>query len=110
MRTLKPRNFIVLLLLAASLAFAAPATDLPFGDWKRSSKEPILSPQGTGWESAGVFNPAVVSFESPFWLLHGTKVVTRRTVMLYRAQDAAGTSRIGYAESEGAGSGIRGRS
>jgi predicted GH43/DUF377 family glycosyl hydrolase len=86
MRTLKPRNFIVLLLLAASLAFAAPATDLPFGAWKRATNEPILSPQGNTWESAGTFNPAVVFHNGKF-------------VMLYRAQDASGTSRLGYAES-----------
>src|SRR3984893_6819764 len=86
MRTLKPKTFIGLLLLAASLAFAAPATDLPFGAWKRATNEPILSPQGTGWESAGTFNPAVVFHNGKF-------------VMLYRAQDASGTSRLGYAES-----------
>jgi len=86
MRTLKPRNFIVLLLLAASLAFAIPATDLPFGAWKRATNEPILSPQGTTWESAGTFNPAVVFHNGKF-------------VMFYRAQDASGTSRLGYAES-----------
>jgi predicted GH43/DUF377 family glycosyl hydrolase len=74
-------------LLAASLAFAAPTTDLPFGTWKRALNEPILSPQGTTWESAGTFNPAVV--------LHNGKFV-----MLYRAQDASGTSRLGYAESK----------
>src|SRR6266446_3023951 len=86
MHVLKPKNLIVLLLLAASLAFAAPATDLPFGVWKRATNEPILSPQGTTWESAGTFNPAVVVRNGKF-------------VMLYRAQDAAGTSRLGYAES-----------
>src|SRR3984893_17343231 len=86
MRTLKPKTFIGLLLLAASLAFAAPATDLPFGAWKRASNEPILSPRGTTWESAGTFNPAVVFHNGKF-------------VMLYRAQDASGTSRLGYAES-----------
>jgi predicted GH43/DUF377 family glycosyl hydrolase len=86
MRTLKPRNFIVLLLLAASLAFAAPTMDLPFGAWNRATNEPILSPQGTTWESAGTFNPAVVFHNGTF-------------VMLYRAQDASGTSRLGYAES-----------
>ena len=86
MHVLKPKTFIVLLLLAATLAFAAPATNLPFGAWKRASEEPILSPQGTTWESAGTFNPAVP--------LHNGKFA-----MLYRAQDASGTSRLGYAES-----------
>src|SRR5260370_19300058 len=72
-------------LLAASLALAAPTVDLPFGAWKRASNEPILSPQGTTWESAGTFNPATV--------IHNGKIG-----MLYRAQDASGTSRLGYAE------------
>ena len=86
MHALKPKVFIALLLLAVSLAFAAPATDLPFGAWTRASNEPILSPQGAAWESAGTFNPAVVFHNGKF-------------VMLYRAQDASGTSRLGYAES-----------
>ncbi len=52
----------------------------------RLSQTPIVSPQGSGWESAGTFNPAVTVY-------HG------KVVMLYRAQDAVGTSRLGYAES-----------
>jgi len=64
----------------------AAATTFPFGEWRRAAEAPVLSPQGTTWESAGTFNPAVVR--------HGSKFV-----MLYRAQDAAGTSRLGYAES-----------
>ena len=75
-----------LLIFAASLAFAAQTLDLPFGEWHRASDMPILFPQGTTWESAGTFNPAVV--------LHEGKIV-----MLYRAQDGSGTSRLGYAES-----------
>ena len=63
------------------------SVNLPFGTWTRASETPILSPQGAAWESAGTFNPAVV--------LHNGKIV-----MLYRAQDAAGTSRLGYAESK----------
>ena len=76
----------VLLALLASLAVATPTADLPFGEWRRASETPILSPQGTTWESAGTFNPAAV--------LHNGKIA-----LLYRAQDAAGTSRLGYAES-----------
>jgi beta-1,2-mannosidase len=73
--------------LAASLALAASTADLPFGAWQRASNEPILSPQGSTWESAGTFNPATV--------FHDGKIA-----MLYRAQDASGTSRLGYAESK----------
>ncbi|HET9803622.1 MAG TPA: glycoside hydrolase family 130 protein [Candidatus Acidoferrum sp.] len=54
--------------------------------WHRLSTTPILSPRGLGWESAGTFNPAVLQANGKF-------------VMLYRAQDASGTSRLGYAES-----------
>lgn len=53
-------------------------------DW--SSSTPLISPTSSGAASAGVFNPAAVR--------QGAK-----TVLLYRAQDTAGTSRIGYASS-----------
>jgi predicted GH43/DUF377 family glycosyl hydrolase len=76
--------------LLASLAFvigaASPAFAPPFGEWKRVSDQPILHPQGDGFESAGTFNPAVVKFHGKF-------------VMLYRAQDTKGTSSLGYATS-----------
>ena len=48
--------------------------------------QPILSPQGEGFEANGVFNPAVVKMGDRF-------------VMLYRAQDKQGISRLGYATS-----------
>jgi len=62
------------------------SANLPFGAWQRISETPVISPQGDGWESAGTFNPSVI--------LRGGKFV-----MLYRAQDKGGTSRLGYAES-----------
>jgi beta-1,2-mannosidase len=63
----------------------APAYRPPFGPWSRlHGGEPVLAPQGTGFEAAGVFNPAVVRDGD-------------RYVMLYRAQDAKGTSRLGIA-------------
>ena len=71
-------------LLAASITLAA--VNFPFGSVRRLSDLPILSPQGNSWESAGTFNPAVVVHNGKF-------------VMLYRAQDKVGTSRLGYAES-----------
>jgi beta-1,2-mannosidase len=74
------------LILAVFLLAAQKESRLPFGAWRRLSDVPILSPCGTGWETAGTFNPAVA--------LRGDKVV-----MLYRAQDKQGTSRLGYAES-----------
>ena len=70
-----------------ALAFLLHAGDKwGFGEWRRLSNNPIITPRGESWESAGTFNPAVVFHEGRF-------------VMLYRAQDAKGTSRLGYAQS-----------
>src|SRR5712664_4427005 len=81
------RTALTLLLLGVAGCVAAAAVEQwPFGSWQRASNAPILSPEGREWESAGTFNPAVVVHNGKF-------------VMLYRAQDAAGTSRLGYAES-----------
>jgi predicted GH43/DUF377 family glycosyl hydrolase len=74
-------GLVTLLLLASQ-----DSANLPFGEWHRASETPVISPQGDGWESAGTFNPSVV--------LRDGKVI-----MLYRAQDKNGTSRLGYAES-----------
>lgn len=71
------------LLLPALLAAQAP----PFHKLSRISDQPILLPQGSGFESAGVFNPAVTRAGG-------------RYVMLYRAQDGQGVSRLGYATSK----------
>lgn len=81
-------------------AVAAPATEAPLGMFRRLSETPILSPQGTGWESAGVFNPAVVTVQVqvPYAVPPDGHLKSTKTVMLYRAQDKNGTSRIGYAE------------
>jgi len=78
--------FGAFLFLLGSVSLATNDVDWPFEPFRRVSDTPILSPRGTGWESAGTFNPAVVTHDGKF-------------VMLYRAQDAAGTSRLGYAES-----------
>jgi predicted GH43/DUF377 family glycosyl hydrolase len=68
------------------LALLAASQNQGFRDWKRVSETPILSPAESGFESSGTFNPAVIRRGDKF-------------VMLYRAQDTAGTSRLGYAES-----------
>ena len=75
----------VLFICAALLA--QEGARLPVGHWQRVSETPILSPRGDGWESAGTFNPAVIERDG-------------KIVMLYRAQDKHGTSRLGYAESQ----------
>jgi len=75
----------LILLCSSALSFSLGSLS-PLGSWRRVSKEPIISPVGESWESAGTFNPAVVLHQGKF-------------VMLYRAQDKNGTSRLGYAES-----------
>lgn len=79
------RRILTLFVLLAALA-AQEGGRLPFGAWQRMSAAPLIAPRGTGWEAAGTFNPATVT--------RGDKIV-----MLYRAQDGRGTSRLGYAES-----------
>jgi len=81
-----PSRVLALSLLLAALV-AQESSRVPFGAWHRLSDVPAIGPRGNGWEGAGTFNPAVVH--------RGDKVV-----MLYRAQDTQGTSRLGYAESE----------
>ena len=78
---------LVLLVLTAVTAILAAPFSPPFGTWTRLSPEPIVSPRGDGFESAGTFNPAVIKDGGKF-------------VMLYRAQDHKGTSSLGYATSE----------
>ncbi|HET7841845.1 MAG TPA: glycoside hydrolase family 130 protein [Terriglobia bacterium] len=75
------------LLISAATVLVALELALPFGKWSRVQFAPILSPRGDGFESAGVFNPAVIEAGG-------------KTIMLYRAQDTHGTSRIGYASSD----------
>jgi predicted GH43/DUF377 family glycosyl hydrolase len=79
------RRLGLLLLLTSPLLL--PAQNKALGPWSRISSDPIVSPKGDGWESAGTFNPAVIVHNGKF-------------VMLYRAQDKLGTSRLGYAESK----------
>jgi predicted GH43/DUF377 family glycosyl hydrolase len=78
----------VLSLLILVIVAAATTTrfKVPFGTWDRLSNNPIISPKGRGFESAGTFNPAVVKYDGKF-------------VMLYRAQDQKGKSSLGYATS-----------
>jgi len=80
-----PGKILTLVALVTVLA-AEGNPRLPFGEWHRVSDAPVIAPRGRGWEAAGTFNPAVIRHEG-------------KTVMLYRAQDRQGTSRLGYAES-----------
>jgi predicted GH43/DUF377 family glycosyl hydrolase len=77
---------LLLLVFNAIAAIAALPLGSPFGTWTRRSPDPIVSPRGDGFESAGTFNPAVIKKDAEF-------------VMLYRAQDRQGSSSLGYATS-----------
>jgi predicted GH43/DUF377 family glycosyl hydrolase len=79
-------GIVSLLSLLLLLAIAVSRQMPPWHTWQRLSTEPIMRPRGYSWESAGVFNPAVVKRGEEF-------------VMIYRAQDQNGTSRLGYATS-----------
>jgi beta-1,2-mannosidase len=72
--------------IPVALALLAAVPGPPFAAFERFSQEPALSPRGDGFESAGTFNPAVIA-------------TPEGIVMLYRAQDKHGTSRLGYASS-----------
>lgn len=78
-------TILSLVALAALTLGQQQGSHIPFGTWHRLSDAAVLAPRGNGWESA-TFNPAVIQ--------RGGKIV-----MLYRAQDKSGTSRLGYAES-----------
>lgn len=77
----------VISVIGATVAWAAAAYELPLGSWTRlNAGKPILSPRGDTFEAHGIFNPAVLKVDNHF-------------VMIYRAQDAKGISRLGYATS-----------
>lgn len=75
---------LVLLTLLGGIADNA-GSSLP-GPFTRAAENPLLTPQGQGWEALGVFNPAVIYEGGRYW-------------MLYRAQDRQGISRLGLATS-----------
>jgi predicted GH43/DUF377 family glycosyl hydrolase len=66
----------LLLVAFAFAALAAAKYEPPFGEWKRVSDQPVLSPPG---DLAGIFNPAVIKRGGEF-------------VMLTRSQNKKGTS------------------
>jgi predicted GH43/DUF377 family glycosyl hydrolase len=64
--------------------FAAPPAVTIHAE--RLGDQPVLRPASPAWMQSGAFNPAAV-------------IANGRTVLLFRAQDARGVSRIGYADS-----------
>ncbi len=70
----------------ASIAISAAVIQSPLTEVKRLSDEPILTPRENLFDDLAAYNPTAVK-------------LGKKTVLLYRAQDKKGTSRIGYAES-----------
>jgi predicted GH43/DUF377 family glycosyl hydrolase len=85
-RQLSPVIISVTISFLAFALYARAAFTPPFGNWTRLTPQPVLSPQGDGFESAGTFNPSVIRKDGEY-------------VMLYRAQDRQGASSLGYASS-----------
>lgn len=83
---LSPVIISVTISFLAFALYAQTGFTPPFGNWTRLTPQPVLSPQGDGFESAGTFNPSVVKKDGEY-------------VMLYRAQDRQGASSLGYATS-----------
>ena len=86
-RTLTPSRIACFVGIAVIATATTAQLRPPFGTWERVSDQPIITPQGNGFESAGTFNPAVVKYDG-------------KVVMLYRAQDSHGKSSLGYATSD----------
>ena len=68
-------------------AHPTPHAEFPLGPFHPYEKNPILSPQGDGWESANVYNPAAV-------------VKDGKVVLLYRAHADDIVSHVGLATSD----------
>ncbi|GAB3412367.1 glycoside hydrolase family 130 protein [Flindersiella endophytica] len=68
------------------MSSTVPPAEFPLGPFRPYDRNPILRPQGTGWESASVYNPAAV-------------VAGGEVVLLYRAHADDIVSHVGLARS-----------
>jgi predicted GH43/DUF377 family glycosyl hydrolase len=80
------RKVLASLISLSAAACLMVAADLVTVTADRVSDHPLLEPGAAPWMSLGAFNPAAVRLND-------------KTILLFRAQDAQHTSRIGYAES-----------
>ncbi len=80
------RRSILPAFLLVVMGVGTAALRLPLSHWARLSDQPILSPLGQGFESAGTFNPAAITKDD-------------QIILIYRAQDQQGVSSLGYASS-----------
>ena len=61
--------------------------EFPLGPFRPYEQNPIMTPQGDGWESGSVYNPAAI-------------VKDGQVVLLYRAHADDIISHVGYATSD----------
>jgi predicted GH43/DUF377 family glycosyl hydrolase len=80
-----PVRHRIFVLFTALLCLAAPAEVLSVMA-TRLVQQPLLGPGQFPWTEAGLFNPTAIK-------------VGTQTILLFRAQDRKGTSRVGYAAS-----------
>ena len=100
---------ILVSLLHRSVSRRRNSANLPFGAWQRASETPIRFSRGRGLGICRNFQSRGISVSLPMSLRTASHLEAKKIVMLYRAQDALGTSRIGYAESTDGIHFIRGR-
>lgn len=81
------RHHLMYFLKLVTIALSAAAVQAPLTDVSRLSDEPILTPRQGKFDDLAAYNPAAVK-------------IGDKTVLLYRGQNKAGTSQIGYAESK----------
>ncbi len=74
-------------LFLLQIVFGSAVFSQQIGSFVKYENNPILRPQGTGFESKAVFNPGVILVDDTFY-------------MFYRAQNESGQSTIGLAVSE----------
>src|SRR5258708_23558772 len=61
---------LLLLVFTAVAAMAAPPLASPFKTWTRLAPDPVVSPRGDGFESAGTFNPPVLKKDGGVFILY----------------------------------------
>src|SRR5258706_15066173 len=81
---------LLLLVFTAVAAMAAPPLASPFKTWTRLAPDPVVSPRGDGFESAGKFKPPVIKKDGG-------------VVIIFRAPEPKGTLSLGYVPSRGGG-------
>ena len=84
------RAFVLLIALLSTASFLLAAAEQEI--WKRVSQTPVISPQGSGWESAGTFNPAVIRHDNKVVMLTARRIPMASRVLATPIAPTAFTS------------------